>query len=87
MGDPGGWADVEIPGASLLARCLGRDRLLMDPGSAAAMRALAQALRHVRTADWNLLPSTALRRILKLLLDAGVEISDILDARDPHRLP
>lgn len=82
MADPGPWQEHKIPGAHVLARLLGRGRILMDPGSAMAWRIFLEFDRHWRRRFLDDLPTPILRGMLRDLLALAERISDELDRRD-----
>lgn len=81
MADYSAWRELAIPGASLLARCAGRGRLLVDPLTVATIDLL---MRHVENRVLELIleiETDQLRLILGRFLELGVAISDELDRR------
>lgn len=81
MADHGTWKELALPGASLLARCAGRGRVLMDPASVLAYEACSKVARHIVAEDLECLPDSLLSVMLGQLLAARETISDELDRR------
>lgn len=81
MADYGPWQELAIPGASLLARCAGRGRVLVDPISVLAidllMRAVEDRLKDT-VCEWS---SDQLHAVLGRLLELGVAVSEELATR------
>lgn len=82
MAREGTWSDVAIPWSHVGSRLSLRGRILMDPGSAVAMRALMRAFRMWAEIDWNLVPRRRLEELLSILLRCCEHVSDELDRRD-----
>jgi hypothetical protein len=81
MVDHGAWQELAVPGASLLARCLGRGRLLVDPISALTVDLL---MRGVSDQLEDLLIECSkdeLRLVLGQLMRLAERVSDDLDRR------
>lgn len=82
MADQRPWQELPIPGTHVLARLLGRGRVLMDPGSQLAYRLFLEFERHWRRRFLDDLPKPVLQAMLRDLLKLCERISDELDNRD-----